>query len=117
LPPVVTSEGSVNPLVDGIESVAAASAGGKTIADQKLVTAIHASPSWREGKNAIVVFGMRTITALHPNPNQVVLIVDANYGEEGVHSTTRYNHSSLLKTLEAGFGVPCVNHACDQNIE
>jgi hypothetical protein len=55
--------------------------------------------------------------SIGPNPNQVVLIVDADYGEEGVHSTTRYNHSSLLKTLEAGFGVPCVNHACDQNIE
>jgi len=24
-----------------------------------------------------------------------------------------YDHFSLLRTLEAGFGLPCLNHACD----
>jgi hypothetical protein len=70
-----------------------------------VLTFLHASPSWREGKNAIVVCDENDYSTA-PNPDQVVLIVDADYGEEGVHSTTRYNHSSLLKTLEAGFGVP-----------
>lgn len=46
--------------------------------------------------------------------NQVVSIVDTNYGK-GVHSKTHYNYFSLLKTLKAGFGVPCLNHAFDQN--
>jgi len=27
-----------------------------------------------------------------------------------------YNHFSLLKSLEAGFGLPCLNHACDSNV-
>jgi hypothetical protein len=26
-----------------------------------------------------------------------------------------YTHFSLLKTLEAAFGLPCLNHACDAN--
>jgi hypothetical protein len=33
-----------------------------------------------------------------------------------VQSGQRYNHFSLLRSLEAGFGLPCLNHACDQGI-
>jgi hypothetical protein len=33
-----------------------------------------------------------------------------------VQSSQPYNHFSLLKTLEAGFGVDCLNHACDKNV-
>jgi hypothetical protein len=49
-------------------------------------------------------------------PNQVVTIVDTNYAPSGIQSNVRYNHFSLLKTLEAGFGLPYLNHAADQNI-
>jgi hypothetical protein len=28
----------------------------------------------------------------------------------------RYTHYSLLKSLESGFQVPCLNHACDANV-
>ncbi len=52
----------------------------------------------------------------YPNTNQVMLIVDTNYGKHGKVSTVRYNHFSLLKTLEAGFGLPCLNHACDGSV-
>jgi hypothetical protein len=31
-------------------------------------------------------------------------------------SDTRYTHFSLLKTLEAGFRLPCLNHACDAGV-
>jgi hypothetical protein len=48
-----------------------------------------------------------------PNTNQVVLIVDTNYGVHGVKSANFYTHFSLLKSLEAGFGLPCLNHARD----
>jgi phosphatidylinositol-3-phosphatase len=44
-----------------------------------------------------------------------VLIVDTNYGVHGVKSSTFYTHFSLLKSLEAGFGLPCLNHACDES--
>jgi hypothetical protein len=50
-----------------------------------------------------------------PNTNQVVLIVDTNYGVHGVKSANFYTHFSLLKSLEAGFGLPCLNHACDES--
>ena len=49
-------------------------------------------------------------------PNQVVALVDTNYGKHGVSSKTPYSHFSLLKTLEAGFKLPCLNHACDANV-
>jgi hypothetical protein len=45
-----------------------------------------------------------------PNTDQVILIVDTNYGVHGAHFF-------LLKSLEAGFGLPCLNHACDNNIQ
>jgi phosphatidylinositol-3-phosphatase len=81
---------------------------------QRLVTAIHKSPAWREGHNAIVLTWDENDYSLAPNINQVVLIVDTNYGVHGASSGQRYNHFSLLKSLEAGFGLPCLNHACDQ---
>jgi hypothetical protein len=51
-----------------------------------------------------------------PNINQVLLIVDTNYGVHGVQSAQRYTHFSLLKSLEAGFRLPCLNHACDDGV-
>ena len=48
--------------------------------------------------------------------NQVVTIVDTSYGVHGTISNQPYNHFSLLKTLEAGFALPCLNHACDSKV-
>ena len=51
-----------------------------------------------------------------PNLNQVLVIVDTNYGPHGRTSAKYYTHFSLTKTLEAGFGLPCLNHACDDGV-
>ena len=83
---------------------------------RKLVTAIKSSPAWREGNNAIVVLWDENDYSLAPNTNQVVLIIDTNYGVAGKQSATPYNHFSLLKSLEAAFELPCLNHACDGNV-
>jgi hypothetical protein len=83
---------------------------------QTLVTAIKSSPAWKEGANAIVVLWDENDYSTQPNINQVMLIVDTNYGTHGQQSARRYNHFSLLKTLEAGFGLPCLNHACDADV-
>jgi len=83
---------------------------------RKLVTAIKNSPAWSEGHNAIVVLWDENDYSLAPNTNQVVLIVDTNYGVAGKQSATPYNHFSLLKSLEAAFELPCLNHACDGNV-
>ncbi len=86
------------------------------IAVQKIVTAIKGSRVWREGNNAIMVVWDENDYSLSPITNQVMLIVDTNYGIHKQQSSRFYTHYSLLKTIEGGFGVPCLNHACDSNV-
>jgi hypothetical protein len=82
---------------------------------QTIVTSIKKSPAWREGRNALVVmWDENDYTA---TPNHVLTIVDTNYGDKGVTSGNFYTHFSLLKTIEAGFGLPCLNHACDPGVK
>jgi hypothetical protein len=83
---------------------------------QRLVHAIKHSEAWENGKNAIVVVWDENDYSLSPNNNQVVLIVDTNYGAHGVKSAKRYTHFSLLKSLESAFDLPCLNHACDKDV-
>ena len=83
---------------------------------EKLVDAIHSSKIWREGHNAIILVWDENDYSSVPNINQVVTIVDTNYGTKGTTSNVYYNHFALLKTLEAGFQLPCLNHACDKDV-
>jgi len=83
----------------------------------RLVSAIKDSPAWQAGNNVIVVLWDENDYSTAPNINQVLTIVDTNYGVHGVHSTQFYTHFSLLKSLEAGFGPPCLNHACDESVK
>jgi len=82
---------------------------------ERIVRAIKASPSWSDGRNAIVVVWDESDYSNAPITNRVTLIVDTNdaAGSHGVVSKNFYTHFSLLKSLEAGFGLPCLNHACD----
>ena len=82
---------------------------------EKLVTAIKSSEAWKEGVNAIIV--MWDENDFTDAPNRVGMIVDTNYGTHGVRSDKAYNHHSLLRTLEAGFGLGCLNHACDSTVQ
>jgi len=95
---------------------------------ERLVKAIKHSPVWHDGRTAIVIVwdendysGISTTpNGLFPpqNQNQVVLTVETNGDfEEGIQSNRYYNSFSLLKSLEAGFGLPCLNHACDDNVK
>jgi phosphatidylinositol-3-phosphatase len=79
-----------------------------------LVNAIHASPVWRDSdsRSAIVIVWDENDYSTGI-PNQVLVTVDTNFGEHGVKSDHFYTHFSLLKSLEAGFHLPCLNHACD----
>jgi hypothetical protein len=81
---------------------------------QNLVNAIKASEAWGEGRNAIVLVWDENDYG--SEPNQVVTVVDTNYGVHGVASQVAYNHFSLLKTIEAGFDLPYLNHAADQSV-
>jgi len=91
---------------------------------ERLVRSIKASPVWHDGRTAIVIVwdendysGISTTpNGLFPpqNQNKVVLTVETNCeNQPGAQSGNYYNSFSLLKSMEAGFGLPCLNHACD----
>ncbi len=80
-----------------------------------LITAIKSSKMWKHGHNAIVtVWDENDYSSL---PNQVVTIVDTSYARTGITSNVKYNHFSLLKTLETGFGLHYLNHAADPGVK
>jgi phosphatidylinositol-3-phosphatase len=97
---------------------------------QRLVTSIKASHAWTEGRNAIVVVwdendysGAPALQTSGPpflaqNTNNVVLTVETNYqgSGKGISSSHYYNSFSLLKSLESGLDLPCLNHACDSDV-
>jgi hypothetical protein len=83
------------------------------LALRNIVKAIHKSPAWHDGRNAIVVLWDEDDYSVAPTTNKVLLIVDTNYSVHGVQSRNFYTHFSLLKSIEAGFRLPCLNHACD----
>lgn len=81
----------------------------------KLVTGIKMSPAWKNGRNAIVlVWDENDFTN---SSNRVVMLVETNYSANGRVCDHPYDHFSLLRTLEAGFDLPCLNHACDRTSE
>jgi phosphatidylinositol-3-phosphatase len=86
------------------------------LAVQRIVTAIKASPVWQESRSAIVVLWDENDYS-RVTSNQVVAIVDTNYGEHRLQSARFYDHYSLTKTLDAAFKLPCLNHACDAGVE
>jgi hypothetical protein len=86
------------------------------VAVRRIVTAIKHSPVWSQGQNAIVVLWDEDDYSISPTVNKVLLIVDTNYGSHGVSSDTFYTHFSLLKSIEGGLGLPCLNHACDTGV-
>jgi phosphatidylinositol-3-phosphatase len=94
---------------------------------ERIVRAIQASPVWHEGRTAIVIVWdendysglLNAPNGLFPpqNQNQVVLTVQTNDEDDnGVQSNKYYNSYSLLKSLEAAFGLPCLNHSCDPGV-
>jgi phosphatidylinositol-3-phosphatase len=105
-----------------------------------LVNGILGSRGWRSGRNALfIVFdeGNGPLTCPNYNPDtgtdtapgsllpgadcyaaanfndKVVLIAITNYGVRGVQDARFQSHYSLLKTIEAAFGLPFLGHAAD----
>lgn len=86
------------------------------VALQRLVMAIHDSPTWREGHDLIAIVWDENDYSTAPNINQVLVIIDSNFAVQKLASSRFYTHFSLLKSIEAGFNLPCLNHACDSNV-
>lgn len=80
----------------------------------RIVTAIKSSKVWKPGNNAIVLVWDEDDNSAN---NHVLMVVDTNRGDTPSVSSVSHNHFSLLKTLEAGFRLPCLNHACDGNVQ
>jgi len=96
---------------------------------ERLVKAIKASPAWHQGTAAMVIVWDENDYSGVPkappvgtpfppaNQNSVVVTVETNYRQSpNVASKVYYTHFSLLRTLEAGLGLPCLNHACDPDV-
>jgi len=86
------------------------------VALKQMITAIKQSPVWKQSKSAIAVVWDEDDYSVSPTVNKVLLMVDTNYGSHGVQSSVQYNHFSLLKSIEGGLGLPCLNHACDSTV-
>jgi hypothetical protein len=77
----------------------------------KLVNGIKATKVWQRGRNAIVLVWDEN--DFSNAANRVVMLVETSYAANARVSAQPYDHFSLLRTLEAGFGLSCLNHACD----
>jgi phosphatidylinositol-3-phosphatase len=91
------------------------------------VSAIMASHVWQEGNNAIVItwdeddFSDSGLVGTgccgaDPGGGHVVTIVITNKGAIHVTDATADNHHSLLKSMEAAFGLPFLAHAGDASV-
>ncbi len=84
----------------------------------QLVAMITGAAFWSQGNNAIVVTfdegnGSGGCCDAVPGTGQVYTAVITSRGPRGVIDHAAYNHYSLLRSLEAAFGVGCLAHACD----
>lgn len=97
---------------------------------QHLVRLIMRSTTWTEGNNAIVITWDENDNFDNPNSpdsysgccdanpggGHVVTIVignHVNYGSGGITDSAPYNHYALLRTIQAAFGLGCLQHTCD----
>jgi len=87
------------------------------------VNQVMSSQAWKEGNNAIVItwdeddfsdVGVLGTGCCGANPGggHVATIVIRNHRSAHVVDNTAYNHYSLLRTMEAAFGLPCLANAC-----
>jgi hypothetical protein len=81
----------------------------------KLINGIKASPTWKSGRNVIILVWDENDYS--NEPNKVVMLVETSYAQNGRVSNKEYDHFSLTRTLEAGLGLPCLNHACDSTAQ
>jgi phosphatidylinositol-3-phosphatase len=82
-------------------------------ADQWLagfVPAILESQAFRDGGVLFVTFDEDHRN--DPGGGHVATIVASPYVSAGTRSTTRYDHYSLLRTVEAGWGLDCLAESC-----
>ena len=97
--------------------------------DNKLVSAgdsyvkaitqeIMSGPQWSHGNNAIVLAftegnGHQGCCDAVPGTGRVATVVITSHGPRHLADPTKFNHYSLLSTIEQAFGLGCINLTCD----
>jgi phospholipase C len=85
------------------------------------VTALTRAAFWDRGNNAIVItwdeddFATTNLGCCDATPGggHVETIVITNHGRHGITDDTAFNHYSLLASIQAAFGLGCLNNTCD----
>jgi len=85
---------------------------------RQVVSAIMSGPQWRHGNNAIVITETEGLTTAgccdaHPGTGRVFTVVVTSHGPRHLIDGTKFNHYSLLATVEHAFGLGCLQHSCD----
>jgi hypothetical protein len=70
------------------------------------------SPAWRQGGVLFITFDEG---AEHSKRNELPTIVVAPDVAAGTSSGVAHNHYSLLRTVQAGLGLPCLAESCSAN--
>jgi hypothetical protein len=87
------------------------------------VPQILASPEYQNGGALFITFDESDITDTRgccgdsQGGKIFTLVLSPFVGTPGADTPTAYNHYSLLRTIEDGFGLPCLAHACDPGIQ
>jgi phosphatidylinositol-3-phosphatase len=85
---------------------------------RQVVSEIMSGPQWRHGNNAIVITETEGTTMsgccdAHPGTGRVFTVVVTSHGPRHLIDGTKFNHYSLLATVEHAFGLGCLQHSCD----
>jgi hypothetical protein len=76
------------------------------------VPRILESPAWKDGGVLFITFDEGAHKSVH---NQVATIVVAPGVAAGTTSDVAHSHYSLLRTIQDGFGLPCLAESCNAN--
>jgi hypothetical protein len=84
---------------------------------KQVTSEIMSGPQWKQGNNAIVVTETEGNTSAgccdaDPGTGQVYTVVITNHRKHIV-DRTKFNHYSLLATVEHALGLGCLQFACD----
>jgi hypothetical protein len=87
----------------------------------QLVSTITGASFWARGNNAIAIVydegdDDTGCCGQASGGGQVSAVVVTSHGPRGLRDATPYNHYSLLKTIQANFGLGCLAHSCDAQI-
>jgi Phosphoesterase family len=85
---------------------------------KQVTSEIMSGPQWKHGNNAIVVTDTEGTSSAgccdaNPGTGRVFTIVITSHGPRHLVDGTKFNHYSLLATIEHAFGLGCLQFSCD----